>query len=86
MSNIEKIKLLKKILHYQKTFGMLTLFVHYLQAKSKKEFDIFLWGVFTSNMVFHLIVKLAEARHSSVYPMSIVFFAEKPNLRKQKTI
>ena len=40
--------------------------------------------VFTSNMLLHLIVKLAEAGHSSVHPMSFVFFPEKRNLRNKK--
>ena len=42
--------------------------------------------VFTLNtrMLPHLIVRLAEASHSSVYQMSSIFLAEKPNLRNKK--
>ena len=42
--------------------------------------------IFTLNMLVYLIVKLAEASHSSIYPKSFIFFAEKPNLRNKKNI
>ena len=35
-------------------------------------------------MLLHLIVRLAEASHSSIYPLSSIFLAQKANLKNEK--